>query len=463
MVNADGSTKTLAGSGVAGHADGVGTAALFNRPVGIAQHDGGFVISDSHNHRIRKLALDGTVVTIAGSGVRGFADGKGSDAAFNCPFGISVDGAGVAVVADLGNDRLRSVQLSTGRVATLAGGGGGGLGGSAAVGGSGGGSSASPPPLQSSGPRADGGAAPERLFARPYVCAVTTEGKVLMAEMEGRQIKMVTPAEGNKLVSPPGFSAGSTAYAADAGAKLLRDLLSTGTHADVTFRFATGSSAAHADNAGSGGSVPSSGGGGGGGGSSSGGGGAIEAGAAAAAAVVTAHRSVLTLRSEYFAAMFENARFAEADGVVQLPEGVSELAVRATLQFLYTSDLAALERCTNVELEQTLKLAQEWLLDELVEQCCNLFVSRLEPANCIATMLLADSLLGEEHKDVGELKANAISFAAQTFLQIPNGHVEHLARTNPTLLVDMLRVLSIQKAGGQAAAAAAAATGRTSP
>lgn len=61
----------------AGYTDGVGASAQFDYPTGIAaSSDGGFVVCDQSNHRLRKINLDGTVTTLAG-GDRGYADGVG--------------------------------------------------------------------------------------------------------------------------------------------------------------------------------------------------------------------------------------------------------------------------------------------------------------------------------------------------------------------------------------------------
>ena len=57
--------------------------------------------------------------TVAGNGVRGFADGAGAAARFNFPLGIVVDGEGTIVVADTSNHRLR--KIVGGQVTTLAG------------------------------------------------------------------------------------------------------------------------------------------------------------------------------------------------------------------------------------------------------------------------------------------------------------------------------------------------------
>ncbi|QHT68806.1 hypothetical protein GXP67_20200 [Rhodocytophaga rosea] len=118
-ITPTGTVSTLAGS-TFGNTDGVGTAAQFNRPTGIAVDASGNVyVADLGNHRIRKITATGTVSTIAGSS-SGFADGNGTEARFDSPAGIAVDVTGNVYVADADNQRIRKIT-STGSVSTLAG------------------------------------------------------------------------------------------------------------------------------------------------------------------------------------------------------------------------------------------------------------------------------------------------------------------------------------------------------
>jgi sugar lactone lactonase YvrE len=120
VMAADGSMRLLAG-GAEGYREGVGAAASFNTPSGIAlDKHGNVYVADTGNHAIRKIAADGTVTTLAGSGIAGFADGKGAQAQFNGPVGVAVDEAGFVYVADTYNDRIRRVAPD-GTVTTLAG------------------------------------------------------------------------------------------------------------------------------------------------------------------------------------------------------------------------------------------------------------------------------------------------------------------------------------------------------
>ncbi len=118
QVTPDGVTTTVAGSfnlNQTGSADGVGTAARFNKPSGLAVDSAGnLYIADTGNHTIRKMATDGTVTTIAGSvGTAGSADGAAAAATFTGPYDLAFDASGTLWIAD-GSIRT----LSGGTVAT---------------------------------------------------------------------------------------------------------------------------------------------------------------------------------------------------------------------------------------------------------------------------------------------------------------------------------------------------------
>jgi sugar lactone lactonase YvrE len=113
----DGSVSVFAGDGTASFKNGPRLTAEFNSPTGLAfDGQGNLYVADQQNHRIRIITTDGMVSTYAGNGVKGFGDGADSLAKFNAPTGVAVDGAGTVYVADNGNNRIR--RISKTRVVT---------------------------------------------------------------------------------------------------------------------------------------------------------------------------------------------------------------------------------------------------------------------------------------------------------------------------------------------------------
>jgi len=108
-VTRAGVVSTLAGTpGISGSDDGTGSAAQFNNPGGIAlDGTGNLYVADIDSCTIRKVTSDGTVTTLGGTpGVSGATDGIGSAAQFDGPTGIAVDAWGNLYVADYGNYRI---------------------------------------------------------------------------------------------------------------------------------------------------------------------------------------------------------------------------------------------------------------------------------------------------------------------------------------------------------------------
>lgn len=118
-LDISGNLTTYAGSG-SGYIDGLGIAAKFNSPMDLAiDSSDNIYVADSANHRIRKIAPGGMVTTIAGSGIAGFLDGPDLASNFNSPRGIAVNDLGEIFISDTGNHRIR--KLFSGQVITLAG------------------------------------------------------------------------------------------------------------------------------------------------------------------------------------------------------------------------------------------------------------------------------------------------------------------------------------------------------
>jgi streptogramin lyase len=112
---------TLAGGG--GYSgEQAGSAARFSEPFGVAvDGETNVYVADTWNHAIRKVTPSGVVTTLAGlPGSFGSADGVGSDARFNNPNRVAVDGSGNVYVADTGNSTIRKVTPE-GVVTTMAG------------------------------------------------------------------------------------------------------------------------------------------------------------------------------------------------------------------------------------------------------------------------------------------------------------------------------------------------------
>jgi len=110
---------TIAGNGAAGFRDGDSGRAQFSDPFGVATAaDGTIYLSDAGDaQRIRRIASDGTVSTLAGT-ERGYIDGPAASARFDTPSGIAVDAAGAVYVADTGNNAIRRISPE-GVVSTL--------------------------------------------------------------------------------------------------------------------------------------------------------------------------------------------------------------------------------------------------------------------------------------------------------------------------------------------------------
>ncbi|MHB8519925.1 MAG: immunoglobulin domain-containing protein, partial [Limisphaerales bacterium] len=191
-VNARMVISTLAGlAGAFGTTDGTGTNARFASPFGIAAGGGGNVyVADTYNHTIRKITPAGAVSTLAGlAGNPGSADGAGTSARFNTPFGLAVDSAGNIYVADTGNDAVRKITPAA-VVSTLA-----GLAGS---------------------PGSTDGVGSTAQFNAPFGMAVDSSGNVYVADQGNNIIRKITPAG---VVTTLAGSAGSAGYADGTGSR----------------------------------------------------------------------------------------------------------------------------------------------------------------------------------------------------------------------------------------------------
>ena len=124
-VGPDGIIQTVAGMATGGYSGdgGPATQARLNIPCRVhVAADGSVYIADTYGHRIRKVATDGIITTIAGTGVAGFSGdgGPATQAAINFPNGVSTGPDGSLYIAAYNNQRIRRVSPD-GIITTVAG------------------------------------------------------------------------------------------------------------------------------------------------------------------------------------------------------------------------------------------------------------------------------------------------------------------------------------------------------
>jgi sugar lactone lactonase YvrE len=166
----DSSITVFAGTGVAGNEgdDGLATEAQLDNPHGLAVGpDGSVYIADTFNNRIRRVAPDGTIATVAGTGREGFSgdNGPAVDAELDEPVGIAVAPDGSLLVADTDNQRIRRVDPA-GIITTIAGTGEEGFGG-------------------------DGGPALAAMFAGPSDLVVAADGTIYVVDTYNHLIRRI--------------------------------------------------------------------------------------------------------------------------------------------------------------------------------------------------------------------------------------------------------------------------------
>lgn len=175
-VAPDGTISTVAGSGPVGNVSGFGgdggpaTGALLDNPVAVAvAPNGTLFISDGDNYRIRKVTPGGTISTIAGNGVRGFSGdgGPATSASIDYPHGLAATADGAVYLADVNNNRVRRIAPD-GTISTVAGNGVAGFGG-------------------------DGGPATAASLNAPIAVAPSADGGLFISDTVNNRIRRLAP------------------------------------------------------------------------------------------------------------------------------------------------------------------------------------------------------------------------------------------------------------------------------
>ena len=120
------SISTIAGTGVQGFSGDGGPAltAQVDNPYGVVRGpDGALWFCEYTGQRIRRIAVDGTISTIAGNGNKGYSGdgGPALEATFNLPHELRFDAVGNLFITDMANHVIRRIDLRTGVISTIAG------------------------------------------------------------------------------------------------------------------------------------------------------------------------------------------------------------------------------------------------------------------------------------------------------------------------------------------------------
>ncbi len=178
----NGVITTIAGNGTPGSSGDGGNALNAQLSIsGLAIDSAGNIyISDSGNQRVRKVSTDGTIRTFAGTGVPGYAGdgGPAADAQFVFPMGLAVDARDNLLIVDSANHRVRRVSAITGQIDTIAG------NGTALAAG-------------------DGGPAINAGLIAPSNIAVDEKGDVFISDANST-VRMVSPSGTISTVAGPG-------------------------------------------------------------------------------------------------------------------------------------------------------------------------------------------------------------------------------------------------------------------
>ena len=189
-----GKATVLAGTGQTGYSGdgGKATEATLFDPHGIViTADQQMYVADTRNHTVRKVDLKtGLISTVAGTGKAGYSGdgGPATKAEFNGTFAIDVDPSGRNLyIADLGNRRVRRIDLKSGIVTTIAGNG-------------------------EKGVPQDGADAASSPLADPRAVAADSKGNVYILERGGNALRVVDKkGKIRTLIAPAGGASASNA------------------------------------------------------------------------------------------------------------------------------------------------------------------------------------------------------------------------------------------------------------
>jgi uncharacterized protein (TIGR03437 family) len=171
-IDAKGIITTIAGIGTAGFSGDGGPAASasLNLPYGVAADLAGNVyIADLGNQRVRRIAPNGTMNTVAGTGVKGSLGdgGLATNAQLMSPRNVAVDAAGNLYISEFEGHRVRRVTPD-GKISTIAGSGIAGF-------------------------RGDGGLAVNAQLSFPAGLTVDRSGNLYLADSQNQRIRKIVP------------------------------------------------------------------------------------------------------------------------------------------------------------------------------------------------------------------------------------------------------------------------------